>query len=319
MRGVNRRTNQALGPGLRDRPARSECRVQCWRRNRAYADPTFAALARIWLARKVRTCAAMPSPTILGTSYYRRVIPELLAALEFRSSNTRHAPVIDALVLMRRYAHRSSVRHFAADDKVPLDGIVPADWRAAVVEDLGPSETAGDHQRGHDQGPRAVRRRFRCALERALQPTPTLGDRSDHPEALQGPLPVASRFPGRARHSRRGPLGSCRHRGPGMRFRCRSRSAADNRRSAPRGQSSARHAAGAAPSAPRCRRAVPTRSPAPTIVTIVSAPHSLSSSINCRARPTSLVRSNGTLFGTASYYRGRPDWATSAGRGRRIR
>jgi TnpA family transposase len=69
------------------------------------------------------------------SSYYRRVIPDLLEALEFRSSNTRHAPVIDALVLMRSYAHRSSVRYYAADDAVPLDGIVPVDWRAAVVEE----------------------------------------------------------------------------------------------------------------------------------------------------------------------------------------
>lgn len=68
------------------------------------------------------------------SAYYRRVIPELLEALEFRSSNTRHAPVIEAVTLMARYAHRPQVRCYAADEAVPLDGIVPADWRAAVVE-----------------------------------------------------------------------------------------------------------------------------------------------------------------------------------------
>ena len=70
------------------------------------------------------------------SSYYRKVIPELLDALEFCSSNTRHAPVIEAVALMRRYAHRHSVRYYAADETVALDvdGIVPADWRAAVVE-----------------------------------------------------------------------------------------------------------------------------------------------------------------------------------------
>jgi hypothetical protein len=68
------------------------------------------------------------------SSYFRTVIPELIEALEFRSSNTRHAPVIEAVALMRRYAHRHSVRYYGADDTVVLDGIVPADWRAAVVE-----------------------------------------------------------------------------------------------------------------------------------------------------------------------------------------
>jgi len=69
------------------------------------------------------------------SSYYRRVIPELLEALQFRSSNTRHAPVIDALALMRRYAGRSHVRSYDADETVPLDGIVPADWRSVVLEE----------------------------------------------------------------------------------------------------------------------------------------------------------------------------------------
>ncbi|MDN5797939.1 MAG: Tn3 family transposase [Intrasporangium sp.] len=69
------------------------------------------------------------------SSYYRKVIPELMDALEFRSSNTRHAPDIEAVTLMRRYAHRRSVRYYGPDETVALDGIVPADWRAAVVEE----------------------------------------------------------------------------------------------------------------------------------------------------------------------------------------
>jgi hypothetical protein len=69
------------------------------------------------------------------SSYYRRVIPDLLEALQFRLSNTRHAPVIDALALMRRYAGRSQVRSYDADETVPLDGIVPADWRSVVLEE----------------------------------------------------------------------------------------------------------------------------------------------------------------------------------------
>lgn len=69
------------------------------------------------------------------SSHYRRVIPELLEALQFCSSNTRHAPVIDALALMRRYAGRSHVRSYAAEETVPVDGVVPADWRSVVLEE----------------------------------------------------------------------------------------------------------------------------------------------------------------------------------------
>ncbi len=68
------------------------------------------------------------------SSYYRRVIPDLLAALEFRSSNTVHAPVIDALALVARYAHRPQVHYYPAHETVPVEGIVPVHWRAAVVE-----------------------------------------------------------------------------------------------------------------------------------------------------------------------------------------
>ena len=43
--------------------------------------------------------------------------------------------MIDALALLRRYADRPNVRYYAAGENVPLDGIVPADWRTAVVDE----------------------------------------------------------------------------------------------------------------------------------------------------------------------------------------
>jgi hypothetical protein len=93
------------------------------------------------------------------SSYYRRVIPELLEALEFRSSNTRHAPVIDALALMGRYARRPKVRYYSAEETVPLDGVVPADWRAAVVEDRGDGTTHVERIRtSYAAWPRCARR-----------------------------------------------------------------------------------------------------------------------------------------------------------------
>ncbi|MGH3847600.1 MAG: DUF4158 domain-containing protein, partial [Pseudonocardiaceae bacterium] len=71
------------------------------------------------------------------SSYYRVVLPGLLATLAFRCSNTVHAPVIAALELLARYAQRPHVRHYDAGETVPVEGIVPAAWQASVVEDNG--------------------------------------------------------------------------------------------------------------------------------------------------------------------------------------
>jgi len=108
---------------------------------RAALYPVVAPATLAELVREGRASAsALRARTRLRlhasySSYYRRVIPELLGALQFRSSNTRHAPVIDALALMHRYAGRSNVRFYAAEENVPLDGIVPADWRTAVLDE----------------------------------------------------------------------------------------------------------------------------------------------------------------------------------------
>lgn len=66
--------------------------------------------------------------TCLHTSYgghYRRLLPDLLDALEFRSNNAAHRPVILALELLQRYVS-SPKRYFALGEQVPIAGVVPA-------------------------------------------------------------------------------------------------------------------------------------------------------------------------------------------------
>jgi len=79
--------------------------------------------------------------TVLRSSYstyYRRMLPRLLATLEFRSNNSAHQPIIDAVALLRTYSTRPGVvRHYAPGDAAPLEGIVPAEWRDAVVGEDG--------------------------------------------------------------------------------------------------------------------------------------------------------------------------------------
>ncbi len=66
-------------------------------------------------------------------SHYRRMIPKLLATLEFCSNNETHRPVIAALDLVQRYVD-SKVRLYPSEEEVPLDGVVKKIWLDAVQE-----------------------------------------------------------------------------------------------------------------------------------------------------------------------------------------
>lgn len=79
--------------------------------------------------------------TVLRSSYsshYRRMLPKLLAALEFRCNNTAYRPVMDALVLLRRYTDRPARdRFYDKGEKVPIEGVVPREWADAVADEEG--------------------------------------------------------------------------------------------------------------------------------------------------------------------------------------
>ena len=74
--------------------------------------------------------------TVIRNAYrghYRRMLPQLLETLTFRSNNVLHRPVIEALELVRRYAG-TRVRTFPPDETPPLDDVVKGLWRGAVLE-----------------------------------------------------------------------------------------------------------------------------------------------------------------------------------------
>lgn len=73
--------------------------------------------------------------TVIRNSYkghYRRMVPEVLNFLVFRSNNERHRPVITALELVKRYAN-TKLQYFPPEENIPLDGVVRGLWRDAVV------------------------------------------------------------------------------------------------------------------------------------------------------------------------------------------
>jgi hypothetical protein len=70
--------------------------------------------------------------------YYRRMLPSLLGALEFKCNNTAYRPVMDAVDLLTHYAAVSNrIKHYERADRIPITGVVPQAWRGAVVDDKG--------------------------------------------------------------------------------------------------------------------------------------------------------------------------------------
>lgn len=68
-------------------------------------------------------------------NHYRRMLPSLLSVLEFRSNNTVWRPVLAALEWIRSKVD-DGCRFVSAQD-VPIDDVVPAKWRASVIDEDG--------------------------------------------------------------------------------------------------------------------------------------------------------------------------------------
>lgn len=66
-------------------------------------------------------------------NHYRRLIPQLLEMLEFRSNNDLHRPVIEALELLKKYA-LSKTRYYDSTEEIPIDGVLKAGAKEIVME-----------------------------------------------------------------------------------------------------------------------------------------------------------------------------------------
>jgi TnpA family transposase len=61
------------------------------------------------------------------------MLPQILDALEFRSNNSAHRPVIKALELLKRHRN-SGQQYFTDDDQAPIEGVIRKKWRDIVME-----------------------------------------------------------------------------------------------------------------------------------------------------------------------------------------
>ena len=72
------------------------------------------------------------------SNHYRRMLPRILEAVEFRCANHLYRPVMDALELLHRHLDTSGQQRFyPPGEQVPIARAVPDEWRQAVSDEHG--------------------------------------------------------------------------------------------------------------------------------------------------------------------------------------
>lgn len=74
--------------------------------------------------------------TVMRSSYlhhYRRMVPQILNTLEFRSNNDMHRPVISALELLKKYQSKQE-RYYSPQEELFINGVLNKGWRDLIVE-----------------------------------------------------------------------------------------------------------------------------------------------------------------------------------------
>jgi len=69
-------------------------------------------------------------------SHYRRMLPVMLNTLEFRCTNTRHQPVIQALTILKQYLDHKGTR-YPHGVEPPIEDVVRPSWMSLVIEKDG--------------------------------------------------------------------------------------------------------------------------------------------------------------------------------------
>src|SRR5258708_32843054 len=83
---------------------------------------------------------------IMRASYshhYRRMVPELLEILDFRSNNELYRPVIRALQLVKDYVH-SPRQYYPDHEIIPIKEVVAPKCREFVAEQDGDGANSGN-------------------------------------------------------------------------------------------------------------------------------------------------------------------------------
>lgn len=74
--------------------------------------------------------------TVIRASYgshYRRIVPEILSILDFRSNNDIHRPVILTLELIKKYT-QTGMHYFPLTDEIPINGVIRNNYKEIIIE-----------------------------------------------------------------------------------------------------------------------------------------------------------------------------------------
>jgi hypothetical protein len=71
------------------------------------------------------------------TNHYRSGLIKLLDVLEFRSNNTTHRPVLDALELISRHATAGNLRYYPLHEQIPTHRGLAGDWEPLLYRTDG--------------------------------------------------------------------------------------------------------------------------------------------------------------------------------------
>lgn len=96
------------------------------------------------------------------TRYYRRLLPLILKALEFRSDSLNLKPLLDAIQLLKASAELPSAKPYPAETDVPMDGVLSADWQDSVMVTGKQGEPEIDRASYELGVLRTVREKLRC-------------------------------------------------------------------------------------------------------------------------------------------------------------
>jgi TnpA family transposase len=101
---------------------------------------------------------------IIKNSYsrhYRRMLPAVLGALEFKSNNLQHRPVIKALHLIKE-SYDTDITFFRMDQGLPIDGIMNATQKKGLLSEDNNGQIGVDKKEYEITVLQALRDKLRC-------------------------------------------------------------------------------------------------------------------------------------------------------------
>ena len=136
------------------------------------------------------------------TRYYRRLLPLILKALEFRSDSLNLKPLLAAIQLLKSSAEVPSAEPYPKKTDVPMDGVLSAEWQDTVMVTGKQGEPEIDRASYELGVLRTVREKLRCkelwveGAKRYRNPDDDLpqdfeAKREQYYQALQQPLEAA--------------------------------------------------------------------------------------------------------------------------------